>query len=362
MNDICDTFKCYAEFDTINNTVNLYSENEVERHIGDGEKKTFKLKTAFSDTSTITINGHVITQYTYNPTTSELTFSIVPAKGDIIEVTDEFKHKYDTDVIIAFENLSNEIKVNYSADDIKTVLTVKGADDLDIRDVNFGLSSIINLDYYCTPEWMGEKLYNEYKLYEDKQNKYMSGFYSKDIAGSTEESFNVLADRENFIAGNVQELSVNTATEYFNVNGYVPSFNIDKASKEFNVNSETKEYNAVGNTDSFTEPIMREEEIKCADPHVESIIVQDSEESTFKIESTITSSSKIMLNQRKLLEAEYEYQEESSTLIINTKLNVDDTIEIFTYQNTFNPTYPLTDSSVVYINSKENSKDKRVVA
>lgn len=357
MNDICDTFKCYAEFDTINNTVNLYSENEVERHIGDGEKKTFKLKTAFSDTSTITINGHVITQYTYNPTTSELTFSIVPAKGDIIEVTDEFKHKYDTDVIIAFENLSNEIKVNYSADDIKTVLTVKGADDLDIRDVNFGLSSIINLDYYCTPEWMGEKLYNEYKLYEDKQNKYMSGFYSKDIAGSTEESFNVLADRENFIAGNVQELSVNTATEYFNVNGYVPSFNIDKASKEFNVNSETKEYNAVGNTDSFTEPIMREEEIKCADPHVESIIVQDSEESTFEIESTITSSSKIMLNQRKLLEAEYEYQEESSTLIINIKLNVDDTIEIFTYQNTFNPTYPLTDSSVVYINSKENSKE-----
>ena len=357
MNDICDTFKCYVEFDTINNTVNLYSENEVERHIGDGEKKTFKLKTAFSDTSTITINGHVITQYTYNPTTNELTFSIAPAKDDIIEVTDEFKHKYDTDVIIAFENLSNEIKVNYSADDIKTVLTVKGADDLDIRDVNFGLSSIINLDYYCTPEWMGEKLYNEYKLYEDKQNKYMSGFYSKDIAGSTEESFNVLADRENFIAGNVQELSVNTATEYFNVNGYVPSFNIDKVSKEFNVNSETKEYNAVGNTDSFTEPIMREEEIKCADPHVESIIVQDSEESTFKIKSTITSLSKIMLNQGEyqweLLEAEYEYQEESSTLIINAKLNVDDVIKIFTYQNTFNPTYPLTDSSVVYINSKE---------
>lgn len=353
MNDICDTFKCYVEFDTINNTVNLYSENEVERHIGDGEKKTFKLKTAFSDTSTITINGHVITQYTYNPTTNELTFSIAPAKDDIIEVTDEFKHKYDTDVIIAFENLSNEIKVNYSADDIKTVLTVKGADDLDIRDVNFGLSSIMNLDYYCTPEWMGEKLYNEYQLYVDKQNKYMSGFYSKDITGSTEESFNVVTDRENFIAGNVQELSVNTATESFNVNGYAPSFNIDKTTKEFNVVSETKKYNAVGNTDSFTEPIMREEEIKCADPHVESIIVQDSEESTFEIESTITSLSKIMLNQRELLEAEYEYQEESSTLVINAKLNVDDVIKIFTYQNTFNPTYPLTDSSVVYINSKE---------
>ena len=353
MNDICDTFKCYVEFDTINNTVNLYSENEIERHIGDGEKKTFELKNALSDTSIITINGHTITQYTYNPMTNELTFPIVPAKDDIIEVADEFKHKYDTDVIIAFENLSNEIKINYSADDIKTVLTVKGADDLDICDVNFGLPSIMNLDYYCTPEWMGEKLYNEYQLYVDKQNKYMSGFYSKDIAGSTEESFNVVADSENFIAGNVQKLSVNMATEAFNVNGYVPSFNIDKTTKEFNIVSEIKQYNDIGNTDIFIEPIMQEEEVLCEDPHVESIKVQDSEKNTFQIESVITSLSKITLNQRELLETEYEYQEESSTLVINVQLNVDDEIKIFTYKNVFKPTYQLTDNSVVYFNGEE---------
>ena len=353
MNDICDTFKCYVEFDTINNTVNLYSENEIERHIGDGEKKTFELKNALSDTSIITINGHTITQYTYNHITRELTFPIAPAKGDIIEVTDEFKHKYDTDIIIAFENLSNEMKVNYSADDIKTVLTVKGADDLDIRDVNFGLPSIMNLDYYCTPEWMGDKLYNEYLSYVDKQNKYMSGFYSKDISGSTEESFNVLATRENRVAGEIQELSVNTAMERFNVSGYVPSFNIDKTTKEFNIVSEIKQYNDIGNTDIFTEPIMQEEEILCEDPHVESIKVQDSEKNTFQIESVITSLSKITLNQRELLETEYEYQEESSTIVINVQLNVDDEIKIFTYKNVFKPTYPLKDNSVVYFNGEE---------
>ena len=353
MNDICDTFKCYVEFDTINNTVNLYSENEIERHIGDGEKKTFKLKNALSDTSIIAINGHTITQYVYDPITRELTFPIAPAKGDIIEVTDEFKHKYDTDVIIAFENLSNEMKVNYSADDIKTVLTVKGADDLDIRDVNFGLPSIMNLDYYCTPEWMGDKLYNEYLSYVDKQNKYMSGFYSKDISGSTEESFNVLATRENRVAGEIQELSVNTAMERFNVSGYVPSFNIDKTTKEFNIVSEIKQYNDIGNTDIFTEPIMQEEEILCEDPHVEAIKVQDSEKNTFQIESVISSLSKITLNQRELLETEYEYQEESSTLVINVQLNVDDEIKIFTYKNVFKPTYPLTDNSVVYFNGEE---------
>lgn len=353
MNDICGTFKCYVEFDTINNTVNLYSENEIERHIGNGEKKTFELKNALSDTSIITINGHTITQYTYNPMTNELTFPIAPAKDDIIEVADEFKHKYDTDVIIAFENLSNEMKVNYSADDIKTVLTVKGADDLDIRDVNFGLPSIMNLDYYCTPEWMGDKLYNEYLSYVDKQNKYMSGFYSKDISGSTEESFNVLATRENRVAGEIQELSVNTAMERFNVSGYVPSFNIDKTTKEFNIVSEIKQYNDIGNTDIFTEPIMQEEEVLCEDPHVESIIVQDSEKNTFQIESVITSLSKITLNQRELLETEYEYQEESSTLVVDVQLNVDDVIKIFTYKNVFKPTYPLTDNSVVYFNGEE---------
>lgn len=353
MNDICDTFKCYVEFDTINNTVNLYSENEIERQIGNGEKKTFELKNALSDTSIITINGHTITQYTYNHITRELTFPIAPAKGDIIEVTDEFKHKYDTDIIIAFENLSNEMKVNYSADDIKTVLTVKGADDLDIRDVNFGLPSIMNLDYYCTPEWMGDKLYNEYLSYVDKQNKYMSGFYSKDISGSTEESFNVLATRENRVAGEIQELSVNTAMERFNVSGYVPSFNIDKTTKEFNIVSEIKQYNDIGNTDIFTEPIMQDEEILCEDPHVESIKVQDSEKNTFQIESVITSLSKITLNQRELLETEYEYQEESSTIVINVQLNVDDEIKIFTYKNVFKPTYPLTDNSVVYFNGEE---------
>ncbi|MDD6827997.1 MAG: hypothetical protein PUE12_18165 [Oscillospiraceae bacterium] len=357
MNDICDTFKCYVEFDTINNTVNLYSENEIERHIGDGEKDTFELKNALSDTSIITINGHTITQYVYDPTTRKLTFPIAPAKNDIIEVTDEFKHKYDTDVIIAFENLSNEIKVNYSADDIKTVLTVKGADDLDIRDVNFGLPSIMNLDYYCTPEWMGDKLYNEYLLYVDKQNKYMSGFYSKDISGSTEESFNVLATRENFVAGNVQELSVNTARERFNVNGYVPSFNIDKITKEFNIVSETKQYNAIGNTDIFTEPTMQEEEILCEDPQVESITVQDPTEKTFSIESTITSMSKIILKQgetqRELSAVDYEYLKEYSILIIKVTLNVNDVIEIFTYKNSFTPTKTLKDDSIVYINDEE---------
>lgn len=241
MNDMCDTFKCYVEFDTINNTVNVYSENEIERFIGDGETDTFKLSNGISETTTVTINGHVVTQYKYNEDTKELVLTPAPAQGDIVEVTDEFKHKYDTDIIIAFENLSNEMKVNYSSDDIKTVLTVKGADDLDIRNVNFGLPTIMNLDYYCTPEWMGEKLYNEYLSYVDKQDKYMSGFYSRDITGSTEETFNVETTKESFVVGNTQEFIAEGSQESFNANGDMSYFNIDKAQVTYLINSVSTE-------------------------------------------------------------------------------------------------------------------------
>lgn len=256
MNDMCNTFKCYVEFDTINNVVNIYSENEVERCIGDGETVVFKLQNDISDSSTVTINGHVITQYNYDPSTKELTFSNAPGQGDIIEISNEFKHKYDTDVIIAFENLSNEMKVNYSADDIKTVLTVKGADDLDIRDVNFGLPSIMNLDYYNTPEWMGEKLYKEYQEYMDKQDKYMTGFYSKDISGSTEESFDVVTISEIFTAGNIQEFHVQSMQEEFNVNGVVESHEIDKIDYEDEVSGVIEELEVFSSNDTFHEPEM----------------------------------------------------------------------------------------------------------
>ena len=317
MNDMCDTFKCYVEFDTINNAVNVYSENEVERFIGYEKKKSFiydgttnvfslpdgfnlnnnsvvkinnretnmyyynkeentitcndilnnqdeivvltcenefQLKNDVSDTTEVTINGHPVMQYSYNSETKIISFTTPPAVGDIIEITNEFKKKYETDVVIAFENLSNEMRVNYSADDIKTVLTVKGADDLNIRSVNFGLPSIMNLDYYCTPEWMGEKLYNEYLAYMDKQDKYMSGFYSEDVSGATEESFNVTAYKQEFAAESSQDfIAIGTRT-YFNVNGNVQYFNIDRLITNVNVIAESKEYTIIGRVDTFNQP------------------------------------------------------------------------------------------------------------
>ncbi len=412
MNDLCDTFKCYIEFDTIKNTVNVYSENEIERFVGDGEQSTFQLTIDLSDTTSVTINGHIITQYTYNKDTKEITFSVAPAQGDIIEITDEYKKKYDTDVIIAFENLSNEMRVNYSSDDIKTVLTVKGADDLDIRDVNFGLPSIMNLDYYCTPEWMGDKLYNEYLLYSDKQDKYMSGFYSKDFNSATEELFNVSTNTETFVAGNIQEFTAKEIVNIFNADGEIQSFDINKVTARFDVNSVTENHMITGSIETFTEPEMRTETVQCSDPTEETIAVQETTaeftaedsqsefqllddfnfninsivkvngiktvdyhyndtdntivfnaslskddivqviscENKFNITSTISALSKVTLNDNELGTSEYNVV--NSVLTINAELNVDDTIQIFTYKNVFRLPSALTSNSVIYINDE----------
>lgn len=113
MNDMCNTFKCVIIFDTLKNEINVYKE-----------------ETAGSE----------------------------------------------TDVYISFDNLANNIKINYSTDDIKTVLTVKGADDVNIREINFGLPHITNLSYYHTVEWMGQDLYDAYEAYLQKINNSMSQY------------------------------------------------------------------------------------------------------------------------------------------------------------------------------------------
>lgn len=113
LNDVSDTFKCVFEFDTRDNTVNIYDEETYGQSSG---------------------------------------------------------------VYINKDNLSQSVEVNYNGDEIKTCLYVYGDSDLDIRAVNLGLPYIMNLDYYFSKEWMGEDLYNAYEAYckkiEEKQPEY----------------------------------------------------------------------------------------------------------------------------------------------------------------------------------------------
>lgn len=163
--DICEKFNCYAIFDTINNKINLYAEALISKYIGDGSSKTFIVSPPYDSVGTVSIDSYKTTKYTYDPTTGYLTFDTPPENGARIEVTDGSQEKWQTDVYVTFNNLAQEVNVSYSAEDIKTVLTVKGQDDLDIREVNMGLPYIVDLSYYYTVDWMGKDLYDAYTKY-----------------------------------------------------------------------------------------------------------------------------------------------------------------------------------------------------
>lgn len=182
--DLCEKFNCYAIFDTINNKINLYAEALITKHIGDGYTQEFVVSPAYDSIGTVSIDSYKTTKYTYRVETNEstdrdigyVTFDAPPANGAKIEITDGSQSSWQTDVYITFDNLAQEVNVSYSAEDIKTVLTVKGQDDLDIREVNMGLPYIVDLSFYYNVDWMGQELYDAYTTYiltcNDAQDQY----------------------------------------------------------------------------------------------------------------------------------------------------------------------------------------------
>lgn len=174
MNEVCKKFNCYINFDTINNTINIYAESPTAKFIGDSITNTFKIGTSnntFSEVQTVSINGYKTTRWGYGfvDGVGTLVLEETPEAGAMIEVVG-IDATWETDVFVTFDNLSQEIKVNYDADAIKTVLTITFGDDNDIREVNLGLPYIVDLSYYCTPEWLGQDLYDDWLAYEEKCN------------------------------------------------------------------------------------------------------------------------------------------------------------------------------------------------
>lgn len=165
MNEVCEKFNCYIVFDTTNTRINVYAESLSQTPPCDGTTSEFILDPPFAEIGTVSIDGYKTTDYTYDPIAGKLVLGATPEKGALIEVVDGALSAWETDVFISFDNLSQELNVNYNADEIKTVLTVRGADDLDIREVNMGLPYIVDLSYFHSADWMGQDLYDAYNNY-----------------------------------------------------------------------------------------------------------------------------------------------------------------------------------------------------
>jgi hypothetical protein len=84
---------------------------------------------------------------------------------DGITEDNEVATRWKTDVLVSRDNLASQINVNYSADNIKTKLTVTGADDLNISEINLGRNEIMNLSFYHSLDWMEQDLFEAYDEY-----------------------------------------------------------------------------------------------------------------------------------------------------------------------------------------------------
>lgn len=111
--DISKAFQCIFDFDTLNHRINIYKENTV---------------------------------------------------GD------------DTNIYISYNNLLKNTNISSSIDDIKTCLTVLGADDLSLREVNMGYKEIYNIDYFHNLEYMSQDLYDAYTRWKIKWNDNVSSY------------------------------------------------------------------------------------------------------------------------------------------------------------------------------------------
>lgn len=243
INDICEKFNCYVVFDTINNTINVYAESLTSKFIGDGTTNTFTISPPFEQIGTVSIDGYKTTRWEYNTSTGTLILDDVPDSGSHIEVVDGALTEWETDVFVTFDNLSQKIQINYSADDIKTVLTVTYGDDGDIREANLGLPYITDLSYYYTVDWMGQDLYDAYTAYLQKTNQYQSEYTNNsqemvDIAGHIDFEENRLSLGYS-IAQSVNESTVGT---YYVRGGSEPNYYYTEVSLPSDYNANTTYY------------------------------------------------------------------------------------------------------------------------
>lgn len=248
--NICEKFNCFTVFDTVNNTINIYAEALISKFIGDGKNTTFVISPPYDNIGSVTINSYKTTGYQYDTETGILIFTNPPENGSLIEVTDGSQQQWMTDVYVTFDNLAQEVNISYSAEDIKTVLTVKGEDDFDIREVNMGLPYIVDISYYYNVDWMGQDLYDAYTLYLQKYNSNQAEY--KNNSTRMLELDHYISYEENrlslqySIADNVTSTTVGT---YYVRGGTFPNYYYTEVSLPDDYNANVEHYYTMSGTD-----------------------------------------------------------------------------------------------------------------
>lgn len=93
-----------------------------------------------------------------------------------INIYKEENYSKDTNVYISYNNLIKSASVSYSDSNIKTCLTLIGSDDLNIREINLGYNRIFNLSYYHSTDFMSKSLYDAWELWIKKRNNVLDEY------------------------------------------------------------------------------------------------------------------------------------------------------------------------------------------
>ena len=105
-------------------------------------------------------------------------FFIFDALNNTINVYKEDTVGKDTNIHVSYVNLLKSTNMSCNIDNIKTCLTIKGSDDLTVREVNMGYDKIYNFSYYNTTEYMSQGLYDAYNKWVALRNSKLPTYNS----------------------------------------------------------------------------------------------------------------------------------------------------------------------------------------
>ena len=78
----------------------------------------------------------------------------------------EAEYGKDIDIHVSYNNLLENTNLDYSIDEVKTCLTLKGDDDLDVREVAMGYDRIYNFNAYASLDYWSQSLLDAYNAWQ----------------------------------------------------------------------------------------------------------------------------------------------------------------------------------------------------
>lgn len=96
-----------------------------------------------------------------------------------VNVYTDDKFGIDSEIYVSYDNLLKNTNISCDITDIKTCITPKGADELTVREVNYGFDRIYNFDYYANTDFWSEQLVEDYYNWKAIQEQYGAVYEEK---------------------------------------------------------------------------------------------------------------------------------------------------------------------------------------